>query len=629
MLNLPDDPAQLLALARELEPGLQLDERTAALDRAIEVLSQGERGEIVERLLLECDAERAIDLARVEQLAEAKQLAQSVFERAGARDDLAVARATEALGRAFAWDGTESAARTGAMYLREAAERYAALDEPEWQGYVTFWIGNAVHFENGELAAAEADMRDALRLIAPDSARRAPILSFLADVLVTRGDWTGARAVLDEASLLAVGEDDVMARAYVAWTRARIASAQGDSRLTERYIHETERNSGAWFEIHTGAVFLADAAEMLDRVGQVDASRRYLERALDRAPTDEFVLHARAALLARRGDADEGLQALQQLSRGDWLEKRMVWRHTLLAAYATLRAGRSGAGQLAALALEQAAEVGGVVVATSAEPAMVEVLLPLAERAGSLAARDILAPQNGVIVRILGATSFARGGTELTLPPGQAAELARMLAVQSNGLTVDEVLERLFGEVDPDVGRHRLRQLLTRLRGSAGNLVVRDGELLRLNAGWVDAVAFRRASDVALAATGPTASELAYAALALWAGPPLGADAYAGWAHAPREQLRHRYLALLDVVADAAVVRGSSAEALRMLGEAREEDPYDESRYVRAADILVSLGRRGAAVQLAREAETALRQIAVPLPAVLRELLHPRAEGSD
>ena len=604
---------------------MQLSARSEALDRLNALLDSDSTLDNATRQLLrlESAAELAIDLARIEDLDGAKKLAESVLADSGPDDMTAAARATEALGRAFAWDGTEGSARVAARLLGEAADRYASLGETEWQGYALFWIGNAVHFENGELAAAETRMRSALALLTPTSPRRAPILSFLVDVLITRGDWSAASAVLDEASVLAAGADDLMARAYIAWSRARMASARGDSRLTERYVLETERNAGDWFEIHTGAVFLADAAEMLDRVGEVDSSRVFLQRALDRAPLDEYVRHARAALLARRGDADEALRALQELSRGDWLEKRMVWRHTLLASYATLRAGRSGAGELAALALEQAVGVGGIEVAISAEPGILGVLLPLAEAAGSDHARSLLAPQGGVIVRLLGTTSFTRAGAVVTLPPGQAAELARMLAVQPGGVSVDEVAERLFGEVEAETGRHRLRQLLTRLKSSAGSLVVRDGDLLRLAPAWVDAVAFRRASDVALAGSGPTASELAYAALALWSGPPLATDPYAGWAHAPREQLRRRYLALLDLIADAAAVRGSAEEALRMLTIAREEDPYDESRYVRAAEILMSLGRRGSAVRLAREALLALDEIAVPLPAMLQQLLGP------
>jgi DNA-binding SARP family transcriptional activator len=412
-----------------------------------------------------------------------------------------------------------------------------------------------------------------------------------------------------------------MSRAYTVWSRARMSSARGDALATERYLREAERDAADWFDTHTGATFLADAAEMLDRVGEQAAADRYLARALERDPQDEFVRQARATLLARRGDPAEALEALQELTRGVWLEKRLVWRHTLFAAYASLRAGRSGAGELAARALEQADAVGGVQVATSCEADLTAALLPLAEAAGSPHARLLLAGESGLVVRLFGSTRVSRGPAELRLPPGQAAELCRVLAVAPYGRSVDEVLELFFPGIDPSTGRHRLRQLLTRLRSSGSDIVIREGELLRLAPAWVDLHAFRVASDRALTARGGLGAELAYAALALWTGPPLPADPYAGWATSIREQIRRRYLALLDLVATDARGRGSVDEALHALALAREEDPYDESRYVLAAQLLLETGRRGTAVRLAREAAAALAEIAVPLPPALQALL--------
>ena len=618
----PGDPGGLLDAARESEVGLRLRARTAALDELQALLDAGAAPPAPDgrNWQLELDAERALDHARLLELTEARALAERLRETA---DDcpIAYARATEALGRAHAWEGTDAATRAAEPLLLEAAKRYADLGFTEWQGYALFWLGNAVFFQNGAVPQAVDFMREALDVLAPDSPRRPAVLSFLADALGYAGRWDEAEAVLDQAVEQAAKSNDLMGRAYVAWSRARMASCQGDARKTARLVAEAERDSTDWFDIHAGATFLADAAEMLDRVGDREGADEYLRRAIAKRPTDEFVHQARAVLLARRGDPDEALRALHSLVRGAWLEKRWVWRHTLFEAFATLRAGRSDAGRIAARAFEQAAANGGIEVAACGEPELVRALAPLAEAAGSVHARTLLAPGATLVVRLFGTTRVSHADGEVALPPGQAAELVRMLAVSPHGMSVDAVLEWFFEDLDPATGRHRLRQVLSRLRSVAGDVVVRDGESLRLAPAWVDVHAFREASDRALATHGSSRVEAAHTALAIWSGPPLPNDPYAGWATAPREQLRRRYLALLDLVATDATERGSIDEALRALAVAREEDPYDESRYERAAELLVRAGRRGAAVQLVRQAEAALAEIAVPLPPGLRRMV--------
>jgi hypothetical protein len=47
---------------------------------------------------------------------------------------------------------------------------------------------------------------------------------------------------------------------------------------------EAERHSGDWFDIDTGITFLAEAAEMLDRVGDHRGADEYFARVLERAP---------------------------------------------------------------------------------------------------------------------------------------------------------------------------------------------------------------------------------------------------------------------------------------------------------------------------------------------------------
>lgn len=149
-----------------------------------------------------------------------------------------------------------------------------------------------------------------------------------------------------------------------------------------------------------------------------------------------------AVMCARSGDPWQGLELLQLLARGDWLEKRTSWRHTLMVAWATYRAGRGEAGVIAARGLEQAAACGTVRVATAGEPEVVAALGPLAEAAGSALARELMLDGRELIVRLFGTPEVVRrDGRRVALPPGRPGELVRMLAVHEHGLAVDAVLE--------------------------------------------------------------------------------------------------------------------------------------------------------------------------------------------
>jgi DNA-binding SARP family transcriptional activator len=160
------------------------------------------------------------------------------------------------------------------------------------------------------------------------------------------------------------------------------------------------------------------------------------------------------------------------------------------------------------------------------------------------------------------------------------------------------VLEAFFPEAAPASGRHRLRQVLTRLRATAGELVVRDGENLRLVPAWVDLREFHRAGGRVRGARGSRATQLAYGALALHAGPLLPGDPYAAWAQEARDRTEYRHLELLDLVASDASARGAHQEALTALEAALVHDSADESRRAAMVEHHVALNRHRAAGHL-------------------------------
>jgi DNA-binding SARP family transcriptional activator len=195
--------------------------------------------------------------------------------------------------------------------------------------------------------------------------------------------------------------------------------------------------------------------------------------------------------------------------------------------------------------------------------------------------------------------------------------MLRLLALYPAGMTADELADLLWPAPERGGGK-QLRDVLARLRGKVGPVVLREGSLLRLHGVWVDAPVFRVAADRALA---ERSVGRAVASLAMWGGTLLPTDPYASWAVPVREQFRRRHLALLDLLADDAAARRSHSEAARILTEAIEEDPYDESRYLRGAEQLMAGGRRSAAYQLARRGVDALASLGLPPDAELTRML--------
>ncbi len=603
-------PAELLTRAWELEPLALWADRAAALDRLQELLQTQAAPSCPpgRDWHLELLAERAIDAGRMLRLDEALELVGEVVRKADPSHQIALGRAQLAAGQALAWTGTEAATEEADRSFAEAAERFAAIGSRDWQGSALLRRGYAVWFQSvGNLPRAELLIRQALDTYEPGSPRIPAALSYYADVLIDLGEFDAADQALEEARLLAERDGIRKALGELTWSKAAAAAGRGDARATERLLREAERetSNSEWSEGHMGNSLLLEAAELLDRVGLTDQAWEYFDRGRERAGDgNEEVMQARATLLARSGDPLDAIDALQELVRGDWLEKRRVWRHLLLIAWATFRAGRGGAGELAARAFEQAIACGGMRIAQAGEAELTAGLAPLAERSGSAPARELLLAGRSLIVRLFGTPSVVdANGATVELPAGMPGELVRMLALHEHGLSVEVVLEAFFPEAPPASGRQRLRQVLTRLRAVAGPVVTRDGDHLRLAPAWVDVREFLTATDRVRSARGARAVQLAYAALALHDGPLLPTDRYAAWAEEIRDQIEYRYLATLDLIAADAIARGSHREALTALESAEQHDPGNADREARIAQELQQLGQARAAEYLARRAE--------------------------
>jgi DNA-binding SARP family transcriptional activator/ATP/maltotriose-dependent transcriptional regulator MalT len=602
-------PRVLLHLARACQPAAQVQRRAEALGRA---LAAAGSSAVLRR---EIDAEYALDLARDNDFEAADALAAAILD-AATDDELATrARALDVRARAAALRADDASLARAEALFEASLVLCRALGQRNWVAQTQLALADRVYFARGQHDLAVQHIDELLGDLTGRSRYRAVTLSFRASTLIDCGRFAEAEATFAEMDRLSAATGDVRAAGYLAWTAAQLASYRGQAEATRAALREAERHSGDWFAHATGAEFLAEAADLLDRVGDRALAGEYLERARARAAEAEvWFATAEAAVLARSGDPLRAREALAVAAAHPRMLPRERWRLTLLDAYAAHRAGADDAAALAGQAFAAAAALGTPTLPLARERAVAEALLPLARAAGTQLPTDAARLE----VVLLGRFAVFRAGTELDLPEGRPQALVKLVAIQGGHVGVDAAIEALWPGATPDAGRKGLRNVLHRLRSAAGYVVERDGEQLRLATGAeVDLAGFEREARSALAADDPGAVARALARLG---GELLPDDRYAAWAEGPRERTRLLHVELLDRLAESVEARGELDEALRLLERAIVVDPHDERRYLLAARILGAQGRRGRAVQTLARGADAMRSLGLPASPALAKL---------
>jgi DNA-binding SARP family transcriptional activator len=268
---------------------------------------------------------------------------------------------------------------------------------------------------------------------------------------------------------------------------------------------------------------------------------------------------------------------------------------------------------LAAKVFDSCLELGWPQLPFVREQVVAEELLPLAVAAGSYSAQALSAGTGRLRLRCMGELVLTRGRHVLELPPGRPT--VALMAVVAAGGTIhsEQLIDLLWPDGDLETCRGRLRNVLSRVNAAADGLLQRQAEFVKLGAKVeVDLTEFevgaRRA--LALEPTEPDrAGAIARDAAALYRGPALPAARYETWAVAARERARWLYLRLLDLLAADAERHEQVDEAVRLLGQAIEVEPYDEDRYARAATLLRSQGRVGSARAMLQRCRSALAEL--------------------
>lgn len=465
------------------------------------------------------------------------------------------------------------------------------------------------------------------------------LLDGLAMLAWRQGDHESSRAALQEALEIA--------RRTTSEAEARLLHHLG---LVQAFANEADEAIGTLLraeEGHSRAGELGQSAMVHSTLGMVLASRgdlagahSHLDRALgagtivrDSHAYAIAVLHL-GLVTALEGNLSEAAEhfadaALELLDLGDErsaayaalglaaaLRARDPRSALLLAEAAGATAQRLGtpvpepwASQVAAAMAECWSNVGeaeanrllreGRAMSLEAAIAGVEPLLP---RAPECALERS--------VKTLGGFSVRAGGTEAEVV-GQQAKLVKLLASSPGALPLDAVMESLWPEVDPRVGRWRLRNVLSRLHRTVPGLIVRRDETLDFAPSVaVDARRFSAACRDAigqLRSASPWGAHLAEQLLRANWGEFLPGDVYDEWAIAARARLGAQRLQLLDQLSEWALQHGDKERAEEWMREAIDRDPWDERRHLRLAELLRASERQLAALEVLQNAAQVAR----------------------
>ena len=213
--------------------------------------------------------------------------------------------------------------------------------------------------------------------------------------------------------------------------------------------------------------------------------------------------------------------------------------------------------------------------------------------------------------RILGLLDVVADGRSLPLGGGKQRALLAALILRANAVvSVDQLLEDLWGEAPPRTAEHSLQVYVSELRkvlrggdtGGADRITRRgSGYVLRLEADELDAERFARAAALARAqlAAGDAAAAASTlrGALDLWRGPPLADFTFETFAQNDIARLHELRLAATEDRVEADLALGRHPELVAELQTLVAESPARERLRGQLVLALYRCGRQADALQ--------------------------------
>jgi DNA-binding SARP family transcriptional activator len=216
--------------------------------------------------------------------------------------------------------------------------------------------------------------------------------------------------------------------------------------------------------------------------------------------------------------------------------------------------------------------------------------------------------------RILGPIEAVEGGTSVPLgSPKQRAVLALLLLSAGQVVSVDRLIDQLWGAEPPQNAKTILQGYVSGLRKALGADEIRTqgpGYSIELEGSELDLHRFERmvteARDASAAGDHRSAAGTLREALGLWRGPALADFAYEPFAQSPTARLEELRLTALEDRIDADLASGHRGDLTGELDAVISEHPLRERPRAQLMLALYRSGRQAEALEAYRNARSVL-----------------------
>jgi predicted ATPase/DNA-binding SARP family transcriptional activator len=217
-------------------------------------------------------------------------------------------------------------------------------------------------------------------------------------------------------------------------------------------------------------------------------------------------------------------------------------------------------------------------------------------------------------IRLLGPFDVVAGGRLAEISGSKRHGLLALLALRRGRfVSVDELIDALWGEQLPTAPRNALQHHVARLRGALGQeTIVASNDGYALTDASVDALRFEELLGEARVALregdASRAAESVALALGLWRGPALQGLTEATWFSREARRLEALRVDALEEQFQAALALGEHREIVSALRAAVEENPFRERLWGQLMLALYRSGRQADALESFQEARGVLEE---------------------
>lgn len=324
---------------------------------------------------------------------------------------------------------------------------------------------------------------------------------FLAEL----GELDSAKKALELAATVAADATGPQLAAQAAEGLADLASLAGDADEVAAQYEQLSAAIGPWRQTRLGGHLLGQMAVSFARVARSEIARSLIDECarIEHADPREVALYD-ALVTAYLDPGDHAVAQAEAIAESLPMPPVGRWTMLFMQSLAHRATRPDKARQLLAEASQSAIETSGI-----DKPRVVEHL-HFASIMGQTngeppcpATSPPASPQIGWRVCVLGGFSIKSDGSDSPVVTGHQATLIKLLVLSQGYCTIDRAVDAIWPEIDLPTGRRRLRNILSRIRSSVGEMVFRDDQLLRLAPAVSSDIAELRA-DIADVLAAPT-----------------------------------------------------------------------------------------------------------------------------